>query len=88
MLIQLLASTRKNLDHLHGLFHVDYDSPWIAIPEQKDRLSPILIVQFLKLVQRIARKGLKKSYYRVTGKFDNRIKGKILVGRQISKKTL
>ena len=82
MLIQSLEAP-ENLDHLHGLFHVDYDSPWIAIPEQKDRLSPILIVQFLKLVQRIARKGLKKSYYRVTGNLNSRIKGKILVGRQI-----
>lgn len=73
----------ENLNHLEGLFHVEYDSPWIPIPEQKDRLSPLLIVQFLKLVQRIVRKGLKKSYYRVTENLNSRIKGKILVGQQI-----
>lgn len=73
----------ENLDHLEGLFHVDYDSPWITIPEQKDRLSPILVIQFLKLVQNIVRKGLKKSYYRVTENLNSRIKGKILVGQQI-----
>lgn len=82
MLLQSLEAS-ENLEHLEGLFHVDYDSPWISIPEQKDRLSPLLIVQFLKLVQRIVRKGLKKSYYRVTENLDSRIKGKILVGQQI-----
>ena len=82
MLLQSLEAP-ENLEHLEGLFHVDYDSPWITIPDQKDRLSPLLIVQFLKLVQRIVRKGLKKSYYRITENLDSRIKGKILVGQQI-----
>lgn len=79
MLLQSLEAS-ENLEHLDGLFHVEYNSPWIAIPEQKDHLSPILIVQFLKLLQGIVRKGLKKSYYRVTANLDSRIKGKILVG--------
>lgn len=82
MLLQSLEAP-ENLEHLDGLFHVDYESPWISIPEQKDRLSPILIVQFMKLLQRIVRKGLKKSYYRITENLDSRVKGKILVGRQI-----
>lgn len=73
----------ENLEHLEGLYHVDYDQPWITIPDQKDLLSPILIVQFLKLTQRIVRKGLKKSYYRVTENLNSRVKGKILVGPQI-----
>lgn len=73
----------ENLEHLDDLFHAEYEQPWISIPEQKDLLSPILIVQFLKLVQKIVRKGIKKSYYRVTENLNSRIKGKILVGQQI-----
>jgi 5-methylcytosine-specific restriction enzyme subunit McrC len=82
MLIQSLDTT-ENLDHLDKLFHIEYDEPWIHIPQQKDLLSPILIVQFLKLVQRIVHKGLKKSYYRVTKNLNGVVKGKILVGPQI-----
>jgi 5-methylcytosine-specific restriction enzyme subunit McrC len=82
MLLQSLSAP-ENLKHLDGLFHIDYDNLWIPIPEQKDHLSPILIVQFLKLVQSIVRKGLKKSYYRVSENLNGRIKGKILVGPQI-----
>lgn len=82
MLLKSLEAP-ENLEHLEGLFHVDYDQPWITIPSQKDLLSPILVVQFLKLTQKIVRKGLKKSYYRITENLNSRVKGKILVGQQI-----
>jgi 5-methylcytosine-specific restriction enzyme subunit McrC len=82
MLLQSLETT-ENLEHLDGLFHVEYEKDWILIPEQKDLLSPILIVQFLTLMQKIVRKGLKKSYYRVRENLNSRIKGKILLGQQI-----
>jgi 5-methylcytosine-specific restriction enzyme subunit McrC len=82
MLLQSLEAS-ENLEHLEGLFHAEYDHAWISIPQTKDFLSPILVIQFLKLVQRIVRKGLKKSYYRVTENLNSRVKGKILVSRQI-----
>jgi 5-methylcytosine-specific restriction enzyme subunit McrC len=82
MLLNSLEA-EENHRHLEGLFHVDYDQPWITIPEQKDRLSMILIIQFLTTVHHIVTKGLKNSYYRITENLNSRIKGKILVGRQI-----
>ena len=82
MLLQSLEAP-ENLEHLEGLFQVDYEAPWISIPSQKDLLSPVLIIQFLKLVQKIVRKGLKKSYYVVEENLDSRVKGKIKVARQI-----
>jgi 5-methylcytosine-specific restriction enzyme subunit McrC len=82
MLLQSLE-TSENLEHLEGLFHIEFDKPWITIPSQKDILSPILIIQFLKLLQKIVRKGLKKSYYRVTENLNSRVKGKILIGQQV-----
>lgn len=82
MLLQSLEAP-ENVEHLDELFHVEYEKPWIPIPEQRDLLSPILVIQFLKLVQKIVRKGIKKSYYRRTENLDSRIKGKILVGQQI-----
>jgi 5-methylcytosine-specific restriction enzyme subunit McrC len=78
----------ENLDHLDGLFHVAYDQPPITIPQTKDILSPLLVVQFLKLVQTIVRKGLKKSYYLVTENLESRVKGKILVSRQMRENTV
>ena len=73
----------ENINHLDGLMHIEYEKSWIEIPEQKDVLTPILIIQFLSVLKQIIRKGLKKDYYRITENLSGRIKGKILVGEQI-----
>lgn len=82
MLLESLEAP-ENLNHLDDLFEVDYDRQWISIPQKKDLLSPILIVQFSKLLQHIVKKGLKKSYYPVVSNLNGKVKGKILVGAQI-----
>lgn len=82
MLLHSMESP-ESLAHIDGLFHVDFDNPWITIPEQQDRLSPLLVIQFLKVLQSIVRKGLKKSYYRLTQNLQSRVKGKILIAPQI-----
>ncbi|NRF37607.1 restriction endonuclease [Pedobacter foliorum] len=87
MLIDSLDAP-ENISHLDGLFDVNFDETWIAIPQQKDILSPILVVQFLKLLKGIVRMGLKKSYYTVTESLNSKIRGKILVGQQIKKNLL
>lgn len=82
MLYNCMAET-ENLNHIDGLYQIDFDKPWISIPQQRDLLTPILLIQFLKLVERIVRKGLRKSYYRISDNLNSRIKGKILVSKQI-----
>jgi len=66
-----------------SLLLIDWESPEIEIEQKQDLLTPFLVVKFLKLLQDIARKGLKKSYYKVQENLRNRLKGKILVGKQI-----
>lgn len=78
----------ENFEHLNSLFDVDYNASWLTIPQKKDLLSPLLIVQFLKLLQSIVKKGLKKSYYTIQTNLTNKIKGKVLVGRQIKENVL
>jgi 5-methylcytosine-specific restriction enzyme subunit McrC len=87
MLIKSLEAS-ENLNKLDGLFKVRYDDNWITIPQRKDFLSPFLIVQFLKLLQHIVKKGLKKSYYSVRSNLRNKLKGKVLVGAQVKENVL
>ncbi|WP_042719967.1 hypothetical protein [Flavobacterium sp. B17] len=65
------------------LLLIDWNVAEIEIKQKQDLLTPFLIVKFLKFLQDIARKGLKKSYYKIQENLKNRIKGKILVGQQI-----
>ena len=82
MLLDALQES-ENLKHLDDLVHIDFHKPYILIEQKKDRLSPFLIAQFLHLLKIIVQKGLKKSYYMVTDNINSRVKGKILIGRNV-----
>ena len=74
-------------DHTDNLFEIKWDAAPIIIEQKQDLLTPLLVVQYLKIVQRIVRKGLKKSYYKVEHNLYGKVKGKINVS-QTTKKNL
>ena len=89
--LEMLFSALKHpetSEFTDDLFEVKWDEPQIEITQQQDHLTPLLIVQFLQVVKRIVRKGLKKSYYNVEQNLHSRVKGKILVGRTIKQNLL
>jgi len=87
MLLKIM-SHKDIANESHNLLLVDWEAPKIEINQKQDLLSPFLIVKFLKLLQGIAKKGLKKSYYKVQENLPSRIKGKIIVSQQIKQNVL
>jgi len=87
MLSKSLEET-ENLSHLHKLFDIDYNQPWIQIAHERDMLSPLLVTQFLELTRRIVQKGLRKSYYFVSENLNGKVRGKILLSRQVQQNIL
>ena len=79
----LLSITRLDPKDTRDLIKIYWDEPPITIEQQKDTLTPFLMVQFLLLLKRIVRKGLKKSYYTVEENLNNRIKGKIQLAKHL-----
>ncbi len=73
------------LKHTSELFEIKFDDTPIEIKQEQDLLTPLLVVQFLGIVQQIVKKGLKKSYYRVEKNLTAKVKGKILVNQSIKK---
>ena len=69
--------------HTQDLIKIYWKEPQITIEQQKDFLTPFLIVQFLQLLKHIVRKGLKKSYYKEEENLCSRIKGKIQIGKHL-----
>ncbi len=69
----------ENFEHLEDLVTVDFERPPIVLKQQEDILSPFLLVEFLLMLRRIVRKGLKRSYYPVVKNLEGRVKGKVLV---------
>jgi len=77
----------ENFKYLTDLVHIDFRKPYIPITQKQDLLSPFLIAQFLQMVKRIVQKGLKKSYYTVTANLNARIRGKIIIDKNIKQNT-
>ena len=79
----LLSITGLDPKDTQDLIKIYWDEPPITIEQQKDTLTPFLMVQFLLLLKRIVRKGLKKAYYTVEENLNSRIKGKIQLGKHL-----
>ena len=79
----LFSITGLDPKDTQDLIKIYWDEPPITIEQQKDTLTPFLMVQFLLLLKRIVRKGLKKSYYTVEENLNNRIKGKIQLAKHL-----
>lgn len=75
----------KNFEHLDGLLFVDFNRPCIDIPQQDDALSLFLVSEFLAIMSAITKKGLKKAYYQVEENMRAKIKGKVLVDKNVKK---
>ncbi|MGP1479430.1 MAG: 5-methylcytosine restriction system specificity protein McrC [Capnocytophaga sp.] len=84
----LLSITGLDPKDTQDLIKIYWDEPPITIEQQKDTLTPFLMVQFLLLLKRIVRKGLKKSYYTVEENLNSRIKGKIQLGKHLKQNVL
>lgn len=89
--LEMLFSALSHLEianETDDLFEIKWEKEYISIDSQQDLLTPLLVVKFLRVVQEIVRKGLKKSYYRVEQNLYSKIKGKILVGQTIKQNVL
>lgn len=84
--LKMLFSALKHQEvakHTDDLFEIKWDKTPIKIKQKQDLLTPLLVVQYLRLVKEIVRKGLKKSYYKVENNLYAKVKGKVLVSQTI-----
>lgn len=75
----------ENYNHLDQLCEINFEKPTIAIKQNQDLLTPLLLIQYLSNLKKIVQKGLKKSYYPVTKNLNAKVKGKILINETIKK---
>lgn len=73
----------ENAEHLKDLLCIDFKQNRLKVEQKDDLLSPLLIIQYLHLLKRIVKKGLKNSYYRKQSNLQSRVRGKILVSKTL-----
>jgi 5-methylcytosine-specific restriction enzyme subunit McrC len=70
---------------LKNIYHIDLNKPQIMTDTVEWDLTPIMIVHFLSLVDKIAKQGLKSNYITCEENLHSKIKGKIVWSQQIKK---
>ena len=65
--------------HIRSIYTIQWDAPKLTLPQEKDFLTPFLLVEFLGVLKTIVRKGLRKSYRRTRRTLRGRMKGKLHV---------
>lgn len=75
----------ENYAHLKDLVTIRFDKPSIRVNQQHDLLSVFLITEYLSVLQRIVKNGLKKSFYIVEENLQNKVKGRIMIGHNVHK---
>lgn len=86
--LSMLFSALKHSEvaaYTEDLYEIKWDKEQIEITQQQDLLTPLMVVQYLRIVKEIVRKGLKKSYYKVESNLYAKVKGKVLVSQTIKK---
>ncbi len=76
-------SEPENFEHLRDLVTIRFDAPSIKIEQRRDLLSILLIAEYLNTLERILRKGLKQSFSAIEENLRGKVKGRILVSRNI-----
>lgn len=76
-------STSLNTNDLDELFEVDFSKEFIEIEQSQDLLTPLLVIQYLQLLKKITKKGLRKSYYKTEQNLNSRVKGKVCINHTI-----
>lgn len=82
LLVEALKNT-ESAEHLENLVDISFNQPSIHVNQKDDLLTPLLVIQYMQLLKRIVRKGLKKSYFRVKHNLRSRVKGKVMVNETI-----
>lgn len=73
----------ENYDHLKDLVTIHFNKPSIRVQQQQDLLSVFLITEYINVLYKIVKKGLKKSFYIIEENLCSKVKGRILIGKNI-----
>lgn len=84
----LSVDTIEESDYFSRCYGISLDEPPILLNGQNNLLTPLLIIHYISLLERIIRVGIKRGYKTTTENLDNKIKGHVVVAEHLRKNLL
>lgn len=75
-------------DYFAKCYGISFSKPAIEVCEDVSQLTPLLLVYYITLLEKLVRTGLRKGYVTISENLTNRYKGRLLISQQIKKNTI
>ncbi len=79
----LEVDTQKESNYFAQCYGIQFDEPQIETHEELNQLTPLLVLHFISLLERLLKHGLKKDYLLREENLKAKVKGRILFGKHL-----
>ena len=77
--------TKNESDYFAQCYGIQFDEPTIETDEQLNQLTPLLVLHFISLLERLVKRGLKKDYIIREENLKTKVKGRLLFTKHLQK---
>jgi 5-methylcytosine-specific restriction enzyme subunit McrC len=81
----LEVDTKNESDYFAQCYGIQFDEPTIETDEQLNQLTPLLVLHFISLLERLVKRGLKKDYIVREENLKTKVKGRPLITKHLQK---
>lgn len=67
------------------IYHIEFNQKTIDVGSNKIQLTPLIIAHFLKLTQKLVKRGLKSNYIQREENLSGKVKGKVLMSQNLKR---
>lgn len=86
MLITALSVSSENeRDYFSMCYGIEFEEPLIETEEKIDQLTPILLIHFISILEKVVQKGLKRDYKAIEENLKGKIKGHVVLSEQLKR---
>ena len=83
LIVALSVGSDNEGEYFSKCYGIDFDEPLIETNEMLDQLTPILLIHYLSLLEKVVKAGLKKGYITIEENLKGKIKGHIVLSEQL-----
>lgn len=81
----LEVNTANESDYFGKCYGIMFDEPQIETTEKLNQLTPLLILHYISLLDKLVKRGLKKDYIIKEDNLKSKVKGRIMFSRHLQK---
>ena len=81
----LEVDTKNESDYFAQCYGIQFDEPTIETDEQLNQLTPLIVLHFISLLERLVKRGLKKDYIVREENLKTKVKGRSLITKHFQK---